>query len=166
MNAEDLIKHFGLVPLPKEGGFYLETYRSPAQIPGTILPYQDSKSFSTAIYYCLTKNTFSHLHRLPTDEIYHFYYGDPVELFFLIETPTPRFEVHLLGSDFMSGHLPQIKVPANSWQGSRLVDDGEVALMGTTMSPGFDFKDLELADYENLKRLLPRADYWLKLLCT
>tara|TARA_Y100000589_G_C27152459_1_gene629487 strand:- start:62 stop:562 length:501 start_codon:yes stop_codon:yes gene_type:complete len=165
MKANDLIEHFGLIPLPQEGGFYRETYRSVGQINIDKSPDQTLKSVSTAIYYCLTKNSFSHLHRLPTDEIYHFYYGDPVELFFLIENPTPIFEKHLLGSDFAAGHLPQITVPANSWQGSRLVDGGEVALMGTTMAPGFDFTDLELANYESLKRLLPEAEHWLKRLC-
>ena len=165
MNAEDLIKHFELIPLAKEGGYYRETYRSTEHVSTEGLSPKLFKSFSTAIYYCLTANTFSHLHRLPTDEIYHFYYGDPVELFLLIETPTPHFKLHVLGNNFLDGQVPQVTVPANVWQGSRLRNAGKVALMGTTMAPGFNFNDLELADYKTLKKLLPEADYWLKLLC-
>ncbi len=165
MNAEDLITFFNLVPLPQEGGYYRETYRSQEVLDDKNSSNKPLKSFSTAIYYCLTPNTFSHLHRLPTDEIYHFYYGDPVELFLLVDSPVPRFEVHILGNDFANGQVPQLVVPANVWQGSRLREQGEIALMGTTMTPGFDFTDLELADYKTLKKLLPEADDWLKILC-
>ena len=165
MNAEDLITFFNLVPLPQEGGYYRETYRSQEILDDKNSSNKPLKSFSTAIYYCLTPNTFSHLHRLPTDEIYHFYYGDPVELFLLVDSPVPRFEVHILGNDFANGQVPQLLVPANVWQGSRLLKQGEIALMGTTMTPGFDFTDLELADYKTLKKLLPEADDWLKILC-
>lgn len=165
MDAQDLINLFKLVPLPHEGGYYRETYRNQELVQDKNSSNTPLKSFSTAIYYCLTPNTFSHLHRLPTDEIYHFYYGDPVELFLLIDNPVPHFEVHILGNDFANGQLPQLLVPANVWQGSRLLKQGEVALMGTTMAPGFDFTDLELANYETLKKLLPEADEWLKVLC-
>ena len=165
MNAQDLINFFKLVPLPHEGGYYRETYRSQEVVADKNSSNKPLKSFSSAIYYCLTPNTFSHLHRLPTEEIYHFYYGDPVELFLLIDHPVPRFEVHILGNDFANGQVPQLVVPANVWQGSRLINQGEIALMGTTMAPGFDFTDLELANYETLKKLLPEADDWLKTLC-
>ncbi len=165
MNAEDLINYFKLVPLPQEGGYYRETYRSSEVIDGIDSSNEQLKSYSTAIYYCLTPNTFSHIHRLPTDEIYHFYYGDPVELFLLVEDPVPHFKIHILGNDFANGQVPQLIVPGNVWQGSRLLDNGEVALMGTTMAPGFDFSDLELADYDTLNELLPDADQWLKCLC-
>jgi len=165
MNAQDLINFFNLVPLPQEGGYYRETYRSQELVDDKNSSNKSLKSFSTAIYYCLTPNTFSHLHRLPTDEIYHFYYGDPVELFLLVDNPVPRFEVHILGNDFVNGQVPQLRVPANVWQGSRLLKKGKVALMGTTMAPGFDFTDLELANYNMLKKLLPEADEWLKILC-
>lgn len=165
MNPEQLIRHFDLKPLEMEGGFFKETYRSRAKIPNGLLCSKEQKSISTAIYYCLTAQTFSSLHRLPTDEIYHFYHGDPVELFIMAESPQPHFEIHILGQDYLAGQIPQLTVPAFSWQGSRLVKGGKIALMGTTMAPGFDYDDFEKACYDKLKNLCPEADQWLKNLC-
>jgi len=54
-----------------------------------------------------------------------------------------KSEVHLLGTDFFAGQVPQLLVPAGVWQGSRLAPGGQFALLGTTMTPGFDFADYE-----------------------
>src|SRR5262249_42890060 len=82
LQAEDLIHQLPLQPLQIEGGYYIETYRSAGQIPPSALPpkYGGPRSFMTAIYYLLTPDTFSGLHRLPSDEMFHFYLGDPVEM--------------------------------------------------------------------------------------
>ena len=145
MTAKDLIELLDLKPLPQEGGYYRETYRS--AVPGP-----DGKSAGTAIYYLLTPDTCSALHRLPTDEVYHFYLGDPVEL--LLFGPQGG-QVVLLGTDLRAGQRPQFVVPAGTWQGSCLVRGGAFALMGTTMSPGFEFSDYEAADRAALLRQYP-----------
>jgi predicted cupin superfamily sugar epimerase len=143
MNAQILIKELGLEPLPDEGGFYRETWRSPQRLkPGS------GKSAGTAIYYLLTEDSFSHLHRLPTDEVYHFYLGDPVRLLQLF--PDGTGVATTLGSDILNGQVVQCIVPADTWQGSRLVPGGSFALLGTTMAPGFDFSDYEPGDREKL----------------
>ena len=126
MTATDLIESLNLRPLEFEGGYYRETYRS---------------AHSSAIYYLLTPETFSRMHRLPTDEIYHFYCGDAVEL--LILDQQGQSGVITLGHDIGSGEHVQYTVHGGKWQGSRLVEGGKVALMGTTMAPGFDFTGFE-----------------------
>jgi predicted cupin superfamily sugar epimerase len=134
-----------LKPLPQEGGFYRETYRSSIRLP-------NGKSAGTAIYYLLTPDSYSALHRLPTDEVYHFYLGDPVELLVL---GADGGRLITLGPDLKTGQQPQVVVPAGCWHGSCLADGGSVALLGTTMAPGFEFSDYQAADREELIRAYP-----------
>src|SRR5207245_2095434 len=109
------------------------------RLPAASLParYGTDRWAGTAIYYLLTPDTFSALHRLPTDEVYHFYLGDPVEMLQL--WPDGSGRVGTLGQDVRAGQLLQVIVPRGVWQGSRLRPGGAFALLGTTMAPGFDF---------------------------
>ncbi|MGD8288123.1 MAG: cupin domain-containing protein [Gemmatimonadota bacterium] len=139
MTWQQIVDALGLAPHPEEGGYYRETYRSPGRFePGA--PFDGVRSVGTAIYYLLTPDTYSALHRLPGDEIFHHYLGDPVEM--LLLRPDGSSELQLLSSDLGSGR-PQRVVPGGVWQGSRLVEGGEFALLGTTMAPGFQFEDYE-----------------------
>ncbi len=155
MSAEELIDLLELSPLPGEGGFFRETYRSLHQIPQAALPsvYTSSKAQSTAIYYLLTPDSFSWLHRLPGDEIFHFYLGDPIEMLQLFGNGFGK--IVTIGSDIAQGMSPQVIVPAGTWQGSRLKEGGKFALLGTTMSPGFDFEDFVAADKAQLLAMYP-----------
>ena len=98
----------------------------------------------TAIYYLLKPGTFSALHRLPGDEIFHHYLGDSVEM--LLLHPSGAGEVVRLGKDLAAGERPQVMVPGGAWQGSRLVEGGKVALLGCTVSPGFEYADYQHGD--------------------
>ncbi len=155
LTVDRVIKLLGLIPLDFEGGYYRETYRSNEEIPQKILPerYNSCKSFGTAIYYLLSSELRSVMHRVPTDEIFHFYLGDPVEMLLLYEDRTA--EIKYLGTDIENGHYPQVIEPKNTWQGSRMKKGGEFALMGTTLAPGFDFPDLEIGDCESLTKIYP-----------
>ena len=155
LTAEELIKMFDMKLLPGEGGYYSETYRSNHKMPGSSLPeeYDSERSLGTAIYYMLTPDTKSLLHRLPTDEIFHFYLGDPVMVLHLY--PDGSSGTVILGQDINEDQSVQVKVPKGVWQGSCLIEGGKYALMGTTMSPGFDFADNEIGDREDLTNLYP-----------
>ena len=158
LTAADLIRLFDLKPLPLEGGYFRETYRSADILPAAVLPsdrYSTDKSAGTAIYYLLTPDTFSALHRLPTDEVYHFYLGDPVEL--LLLHAGGRVERVTLGPDLQGGQHVQFVVPHGAWQGSRLRDGGRFALLGTTMAPGFQPSDYEGGDRDALVNAYPQA---------
>ena len=150
MDKNFIIKHLGLTPLPGEGGYYRETYRSGETLSHHVLPerYTADKSFGTAIYYLISADTFSALHRLPSDELFHFYLGDPVHMLRLF--PDGSGDTVVLGNDMAKGQLPQCSVPQYTWQGMRLIDGGQFALMGTTVAPSFDFTDLELGDRKQL----------------
>ena len=126
MTRDELIRMLELEPLPGEGGYFRQTWVAPDRIAGT------------AIYYLVTDDPhgFSAMHRLPTDEVYHFYLGDPVEQLLLHADGTS--EVVVLGQDLSAGQRVQHVAPRDVWQGTRLVAGGRWALLGTTMAPGFD----------------------------
>ena len=155
ITAERLIALLRLQPHPEEGGYFVETYRSDESIPGKGLPprYRGARSFATAIYYLLTPASFSAMHRLQTDEIFHFYLGDPVEMLQLLPDGSGR--ILLIGIDIEGGMEPQVVVPKGVWQGSRLLSGGRFALLGTTVSPGFEFSDYETGDRDLLIRSYP-----------
>ena len=160
-SAQELIVALNLKPHPIEGGFFKETYRSTGLIPGEALPSdyagQSARSFGTAIYYLLTAETFSEMHRLPTEEVFHFYLGGPVRMLQLAPDGTSREMV--IGSDVLAGQHPQVVVPAGVWQGSYVEPGAEFALLGATMAPGFDYADYEEGRYSSLAALYPaRAD--------
>ncbi len=155
LTAQQVIEKLNLQSLPGEGGFFVETYRSPQVIPA-VLPagYTGDRHLSTAIYYLLTPGTCSALHQLPGDEVYHFYAGDPVEMLQL--KPDGTGEVILIGPDILGGMRPQVVVHGGAWQGSRLSPGGKFALLGATMSPGFEFADYRGARRQELTSQYPQ----------
>lgn len=159
MTAEDLIINLGLKPLPWEGGWYRETWRTETTIPAEALgdAYSGERSAGTAIYYLLTPDTISRMHRLPSDETFHFYMGDPVEMLLLYgENGDADARTITFGHDLFAGQHVQFTVPGNVWMGARLMaGDAGYALMGTTVAPGFDFDDLEMGDGDALGAAWP-----------
>lgn len=145
----------GLVPLEGEGGMYRCTYEGRTKENG-------EKEYS-AIYYLLDRNTFSHMHRLRDDELYHYYMGDGLELLLLY--PDGTFEVKYLGADLLNGQIPQIMVPAGTWQGSRVIDGGSYCLCGTTMTPAYTQDEYEHGDCAALCEEYPKAADKIKALC-
>jgi uncharacterized protein len=156
MTADDVIAHLQLQPHPVEGGFFRETYRSTETLPASVLPKQRAdRSVCTAIYYLLTPKTVSALHRLPGDEVFHFYAGDPVRMLQL--GPDGSTRTLVLGTDLRTGQVPQLVVPGGVWQGSVLVDGGSWALLGATMAPGFEYADYASGDRAELTARYPAA---------
>jgi predicted cupin superfamily sugar epimerase len=143
MTAEEVIQLMQLTPLAIEGGFFRETYRSRWMISSEFLPQgiRGKRSIGTAIYYLVTRESFSTLHRLPGSEIFHFYLGDPVVMLQL--HPDGKAQSVTLGQEIAAGQQPQVVVSGGIWQGCRLAPGGQWALLGTTMSPGFDYADYE-----------------------
>jgi uncharacterized protein len=141
--ADALIRHLSLVPHPKEGGHFRETYRADDAWPAAALParYRGDRRAGTAIYYLLTPGTFSALHRLQSDEIFHFYLGSPVRMLQL--RPDGSGQTVVLGPDVLAEQAVQVVVPHGVWQGSLLEPGGDFALLGCTVAPGFEYADYE-----------------------
>jgi hypothetical protein len=144
MNAAEVKKILGLEPHPREGGWYVRTYKAEERIAAEAFAdgcYDGPRHTGTAIYYLLERETFSEMHRLRSDEIFHFYAGDAVEMLQLEEQGSGR--IVRIGNRLAEGERPQVVVRRGVWQGSRLAPGGEWALLGCTVSPGFEFEDYE-----------------------
>jgi predicted cupin superfamily sugar epimerase len=135
-DARAIVNALGLGPHP-EGGFFRETFRAPL----TFATPRGHRAASTAIYYLLPAGTTSARHRVASDEVWHHYAGDPLEL--TIEHTDGGRELVVLGPDLAAGQRPQAIVPAGAWQSARPLGE-RFALCGCTVAPGFDFADFEL----------------------
>src|SRR3954463_5436080 len=149
MTADEIKKLLRLERHPMEGGFFRRTYTSASTVP---LP-RGSRPMGSAIYYLLEEGSFSEMHVLQSDEVFHFYLGDPVEMLQL--HPDGRATVLILGPYLRADQQLQVVVPAGVWQGTRLIGNGKLALLGCTVTPGFDFADYRNARYEELAALWP-----------
>ncbi|MCK4518565.1 MAG: cupin domain-containing protein [Candidatus Omnitrophica bacterium] len=155
MRVDDIIRILNLEKHPREGGYYAETYRSRQNIMNE-KGRRDNRSLATAIYYLLTPDFYSEMHRLESDEIFHFYLGDPVEMLQLF--PRGGGKIIKIGNDVTQGFLPQVLIPKNVWQGCRVIHGGRFALLGTTMSPGFDYSEYESGIKKELIKKYPEFE--------
>ncbi len=161
-NSAFWIQKLELQPHP-EGGWFKEAYRSPERVAAEALPgrFTDKRNFSTAIYYLLEKGDFSAFHRIKSDEIWHFYDGDSLEI---IEINSAGEKVtHYLGLDEENNSVPQVIISAGSWFAARPL--GSYTLVGCTVSPGFDFNDFEMASKGELLKQFPQHKGILSKLC-
>ena len=147
--AQELIASLDLERHP-EGGWYRETYRASEEISAQGLPvrFSGERVFSTAIYFLLEKGEFSALHRIKSDELWHFYAGTTLEIHII--SPAGEYQQVKLSSDLGNGESFQATVPAGVWFGAEMSGAGEYSLVGCTVSPGFDFSDFEMGSREQL----------------
>ncbi|MFU8860961.1 MAG: cupin domain-containing protein [Cyclonatronaceae bacterium] len=163
-NADYWIHALGLTAHP-EGGYYREIYRSRETIDKKGLPerYNGDRHFSTSIYFLLKGHENSRLHRLKSDETWHFYEGSALTLFVL--SPFGRLRRHVLGSNLERGEQFQLTVPADHWFGASVNDPVSFTLVGCTVAPGFDFEDFEMAELRRLVSEFPQHRAFIEQLC-
>jgi predicted cupin superfamily sugar epimerase len=147
-NFDELVRALSLAPHP-EGGFFRQTFRSPLTVPA----HGGTRAASTAIYYLLPAGELSALHRVRSDEIWHWYAGSPLTFHRLDDDGGHR--VTLLGGDVARGQEPQVIVPADTWQAAQASPDGW-SLCGCTVAPGFDFADWELPSRSEAQARFPQ----------
>ncbi len=157
--AARLIELFKMEKIPDEGCWFVQTYRSGETVKAAALPsrYGVDHSTGTAIYALETREGFSSLHRLETDEVYHWYGGSAMEMLLLF--PDGHGETRILGPDVFKGERPQVMIPHGVWQGSRPVESAgpdAYTFFGTTVSPGFEYGDFHLASRAELLRTHPQ----------
>ncbi len=151
MTADEVKEILGLVKHPREGGWYVRTWESEEFVAASCFEegrYEGARRTSTAIYYLLEPGTFSEMHVLKSDEIFHHYMGGAVEMLQLFANGSSSRVV--IGKDLEAGERPQCVVRTGVWQGSRLLKAEGWALLGCTVSPGFEFEDYEDASAEEL----------------
>lgn len=156
--AAEIIAALKLAPLPGEGGFFRATWRT---------------TTGSSIYFLITADDFSALHRISHDELWHFYGGDPVD-HVQIDPDNGHCTVARMGPAVLAGDQPQVIVPAGRWQGARLAPApaGEnparfghgYTLFGCTVSPPWDERGCEIAVRAELIRQFPAQAGWITAL--
>jgi len=147
-----------------EGGYFAESYRSAEIIPQDALPkrFEGDRNFSTAIYFLLESHQFSALHRIQSDEMWHFYAGSPLYVFYIDNQG--MVQTIKLGDSPENGEVFQAVVPAGVWFGSKPAQTDNYSLVGCTVAPGFNFADFELSGREKLLQQYPEHGEIIKLL--
>lgn len=156
LTSEEIIGLYGLLRHP-EGGWFRESHRSTGVIPRSVLPaaFAGQRCYSTAVFFLLQKGERSLLHRLASEEVWHFYLGGPLRLVQL--DSEGGAETFLLGQDVAAGQKLQHVVPAGTWFGAFPEPGSDYAFVGATVAPGFDFADFELGRRDDLLKRFPRA---------
>jgi len=162
--VNSLINQYQLLPNP-EGGYYKEAYRSSVLINKESLPkdFGGDRNCSTAIYFLLEKGNFSAFHRIKSDECWHFYAGQALLIYVIDENGI--LETIKLGNDINKGEVFLAVVPANCWFASEPAPESSFSFVGCTVSPGFDFKDFELATKKELISIYPNHFELINRLC-
>ncbi|ACF14197.1 protein of unknown function DUF985 [Chloroherpeton thalassium ATCC 35110] len=139
-----------------EGGFFKEVYRSPDFVASDGLPnrYQTKRALSTSIYFLITDQEFSAFHRLQSDEVWHFYDGDALALHLL--TNDGNLKTARLGKNIEAGESLQLVMPGLHWFAAEMTKPNSYALVGCTVSPGFEYSDFELAEKNELLKIYPQ----------
>lgn len=149
ITAGQIIKKLDMKPLPEEGGFYREIYRSDISIESdeVLKRYGSKRSVGTQIYYLLTKNQKSVWHQVKSDELWHFYLGGKIKIWNLL--PNGDYKNYILGNDILSEDNLQVLIPKDTIQGAYVIE-GDFVLCGTTVFPGFEFQDFEKPDLKEM----------------
>lgn len=152
-----IVERFELIPHP-EGGFYRETYRADMRIrhPGVGAGEDATRSAGTHIYYLFPADDFSAFHRVTrSDEIWHLYAGDDIEIHVIHEDG--RYEKRVLSTDLAKGE-PATLVPAGAWQAARCAPGGRYSFGGCTVAPGFEFADFEMPPGDDIVARHPQHE--------
>ena len=152
----ELIELYQLQPHP-EGGYFKETYRASEAVAKTALPdrFDGDRNFSTAIYFLIPEGKKSNLHRIKSDEVWHFYLGGPLILIQI--SPQGKIDKIILGQDIKNGQRVQHVVPAGFWFGAYPNPQTQFSFVGCTVAPGFDFSDFEMGKRNDLLKQYPHA---------
>jgi predicted cupin superfamily sugar epimerase len=148
-----------------EGGYYKEIYRSDGSFdfPKDSTEFIGKRNYATSIYFLLEGNNFSAFHKIKSDEIWHFYQGNCLIIYSLDEKGI--LKEHKLGCNLEFGESLQLMIPKNTWFAAKLQSEYGFALVGCTVSPGFDFCDFEMAHKTQLLTIYPQHAKVIEMLC-
>ncbi|MGG0642971.1 cupin domain-containing protein [Sporosarcina gallistercoris] len=143
------IRHLQLEPHP-EGGSFASSFAADS----TIETSRGKRPLYTSIYFMLADGEVSHFHQLQSDELWYYHDGNALTVHMI--SPDGDYSAVKLGLDIEQGERPQLLVPAGSIFGSSMIEDGDYALVGCMVAPGFDFEDFKLFTEEELVEQFPQ----------
>ncbi len=154
--VNSLIEKYNLMDHP-EGGYFVETFKSKVDVKVDFAGKKVDRQASTAIYFLIIPGNISRLHRIKSDEVWHFYLGGPMTVIELDNTDPKGYRATILGSNVLKGELVQYTVKAGVWFGSFPNEGSEYSFVGCTVAPGFEFEDFEMGNAAFLCREFPNA---------
>jgi uncharacterized protein len=153
---DEVMKLLDLRPHPT-CGFTNEIYRSAIQVPKADLPagYDGPRTLGGFLYFLVTERAHIRLHRIRSDQMYHHYFGEPLEVLLLY--PDGKSEVRVVGADLAAGMRPQLLVPGGTFHAGRIRAGGNYALLGTSVWLRAEPSDVEMGNVEMLTAKYPAA---------
>ena len=156
--AREIIERYGMQENTVEGGYLAPVYTSPLLLPANYATRRLNQQLPIcgSIYYMITSDSFSALHRVTSDMLYHFYAGDPVDVLLLDPSGGKDAHRHVdFGNDLSKKQQPALVIPAGTWMGSKVKGEGEFAFMGVSMAPSFDPENYEIGTRRALSAQFP-----------
>jgi uncharacterized protein len=155
LTPAQIIDLLGLVRHPT-CGYMSESFRSPLRIPASALPpeFGGDREFGGVLYFLVTTEAQVRLHRIRSDQVYHHYLGDPLEVLLLL--PDGRHEVKTVGKDLAAGMRPHLLVPGGAFHAARVTGSG-YTLLATSVWARAEPQDVEMGDTARLEALYPEA---------
>lgn len=156
VSADWIREHLGLIP-HGTCGYMGETFVSDREIPASALPadYAGGRPLGGVFYFLVTPEAPVQLHRIRSDQMYHHYLGDPLEVLLLPEKG--QYEDRVMGADLASGQRPQLLIPGRAFHGARIRPSVGYALLGTSVWARAEPRDVEIADVPKLMAQYPAA---------
>jgi predicted cupin superfamily sugar epimerase len=162
VSANYLIENLELIKHP-EGGYFKEVYRSNENLSHLPKRFSGERSTATSIYFLLNEKDKSHLHKIRSDETWHFYSGSSVIIHMINENG--EYSKVVVGPNISEAEVFQFTIPFNVWFAAELVDKSSFGLFGCTVAPGFDFQDFELAKAADLVSVCPSEEEMIQNFC-
>ncbi len=137
-------------------GFVRVTFVSKQSIAagGLPAPFADGRPLGSALYFLVTPAAPVRLHRIRNEQLYHYYLGDPLEVFLLHADGTT--ERIIVGPDLRSGHRVQLLIPGNTFHTARLIGRRHWFLGASTEWPGVvPAADVEIGNLDELAGKYP-----------
>ncbi len=156
LTAEQIIERLQLHG-PTTCGFVSESYRSEWQVPQSALPpgFDGDRPLGNVFYFLVTPAARVELHRIRSDQMYHHYLGDPLEVLLLYADG--RSEVKLVGGELTAEVRPQLFIPGGTFHTARVAGGGDYSLLGTSVWLRAESSDVEVGDADRLAEQFPAA---------
>ena len=136
-------------------GFVRVTFMSkqPLGVDALPAPFAAARPLGSALYFMVTPVAPVRLHRIRNDQLYHYYLGDPLEVFLL--HADGNAERVIVGPDLRAGQRVQLLIPGNTFHTARLIGRRQWFLGASTEWPGVIPADVEIGNLDELAGKYP-----------
>jgi uncharacterized protein len=154
LTADELRRLLALEPNATCGSVRLSFVSAQSIAAGGLpAPFGEARPLGSALYFMVTPEAPVRLHRIRNEQLYHYYLGDPLEVFLLHAAGTAERVV--VGPDLRSGERVQLLIPGNTFHTARLIGRRRWFLGASTQWPGVVPSDVEIGELDALAGKYP-----------